>query len=230
MSVRPFRVIVDDREKASGVPDLLRMFGLLVEFRMLDIGDYVISPECAIERKEARDFVKSLFSGRLFNQAYILAESYSRRVLIVEGDFHSYIKEAANPRAYWGALATLNFQFGFHTFFTEDPLQTAELIYTLTKRKDLAVTKKGPLIKKKPKTDEMEKMQLFLVSSLPGIGVKLAHNLLKEFGTVRKVFSASRAELCKVEGVGRVKAERIAKFLDSPYRSQIIVPKQLPLT
>lgn len=229
MSVRPFRVIADERERTSGVPDLLRMLGLQVEFRMLDIGDYVISPECAIERKEARDFVKSLFSGRLFNQAHLLAESYSQHILIVEGDFHSYIKEAANPKAYWGALTTLNFQFGFHTFFTEDTLQTAELIYTLTKRKDLTLTKKGPLIKKKPKTDEMEKMQLLLVSSLPSIGPKLAHNLLKEFGTARKVFMASKAELCKVEGVGRVKAEKITKFLDAPYRSRIIMPKQLPL-
>jgi DNA excision repair protein ERCC-4 len=230
MSARPLRVVADERERASGVPDLLRKFGLQVEIRMLDIGDYIISPNCAIERKHARDFVKSLFSGRLFNQAHQLAESYSQRILIVEGDFRFYLREAANPRAYLGALATLSFQFGFHTFFTEDASQTAELIYTLTKRKDVVSREKGPLVKKKPKIEDIEKMQLFLVSSLPGIGPKLAHNLLKEFGTVRKVFAASKVELCKVEGVGRVKAERIVKFLDSPYCSRMMPPRQLALS
>jgi ERCC4-type nuclease len=53
---------------------------------------------------------------------------------------------------------------------------------------------------------------------LPAIGPKLAERVLHRFGTVRRVFSASVAELCTVKGVGRVKAEKIAGLLGSQYQ------------
>jgi len=53
MSMKP-RVVVDEREKPSGIPDLLKGFGLQIEYRMLDVGDYLVSPEYAVERKEGR--------------------------------------------------------------------------------------------------------------------------------------------------------------------------------
>ena len=82
MPVR-FRVIVDEREKPSGVHDLLKEFGLQVEHRILDVDDYVVSPECAIERKKGQDFLRSLYSGRLFDQAHRLSEAYDHPVLIL---------------------------------------------------------------------------------------------------------------------------------------------------
>ena len=61
-------VVVDEREKPSGVPLLLRELGLMVNFRMLDVGDYVV-PGYAFERKEAKDFlnhfIRTAFSIRL---------------------------------------------------------------------------------------------------------------------------------------------------------------------
>ena len=42
------RVIVDERERTSGVPDVLKAFGLMVDFRVLEVGDYVISSDCAV--------------------------------------------------------------------------------------------------------------------------------------------------------------------------------------
>lgn len=43
MMIKP-RVVVDDRERSSGIPSLLRKLGLPVEYRMLDVGDYLIFP------------------------------------------------------------------------------------------------------------------------------------------------------------------------------------------
>jgi DNA excision repair protein ERCC-4 len=60
-----FRVIVDEREKVSGVPELLRSSGLQVEYRLLEVADYVISSDCAVERKSGRDF-KVLVLGQTF--------------------------------------------------------------------------------------------------------------------------------------------------------------------
>lgn len=74
------RVIIDEREKTSGVPDLLRELGLMVDTRMLEIGDYIL-PRYAVERKGRRDFVRSLYSPRMFDQAHRLSEAYENPVL-----------------------------------------------------------------------------------------------------------------------------------------------------
>lgn len=222
------RVVVDERERASGVPDLLKESGLQVEYRMLDVGDYVVSPDCAVERKEKRDFLKSLYSGRLFDQAHRLCEMYNRPVLIVEGAMPLFVGNMMKPRVFWGALTTLTLEYGLNTFFTADSQQTADLIYTLAKHRGF-VRAKGPLIRKKPKARHLEKMQLLLVSSLPGIGPKLGDRVLKRFGTVRKVFSASVAELSSVGGIGRIKAEKVAKILDARYHPTEKPSKQLLL-
>jgi ERCC4-type nuclease len=222
------RIVADEREKPSGVPDLLKEYGLQVEYRMLDVGDYVVSSKCAVERKEERDFFKSLYSGRLFDQAHRLCETYDRPALIVEGEFPLFVREMAKPRAFWGALTTLAFEYGLSVFFTADARQTADLIYTLTKRKGL-VRPRGPLVRKKLKARTLEKNQLFLVSSLPGVGPKLADRALRRFRTVRRVFSASVAELSSVEGIGRIKAEKMAEILDVHYHPAEKPPKQLLL-
>jgi len=132
------------------------------------------------------------------------------------------------PRAFWGALVTLSLQYGLSLFFTLDIQQTADLIYTLVMRRRF-VRPKRPLIRRKPRAGKLEKSQLLLVSSLPGIGPKLADRALERFGTVRRVFSASVAELSAVKGIGRITAEKISAFLDAPYRPIVEPPRQLSL-
>jgi ERCC4-type nuclease len=214
----PTRIIVDEREKDGGVPEVLKALGVQVDYRVLSVGDYVVSSDCAIERKAGRDFARSLYSGRLFDQARRLRQFYTRPVFVAEGDLQLLIGESAKPRAYWGALATLAFQFGLTVFFTANARQTADLILTLAKRSGMSQPPKGPWVQKKLRTVDVQKMQLSLVASLPAIGPKLAERVLQRFGTVKRVFSASVAELCTVKGVGRVKAEKIAALLDSEYR------------
>jgi len=227
MSVK-IQVVVDEREKPSGVPDMLKEYGLQVEYQMLDVDDYVVSPDCAVERKEERDFLKSLYSGRLFDQAHRLCETYDRPVLVVEGEFPLFVREMAKPRAFCGTLTTLAFEYGLSVFFTANAGQTADFIYTLTRHRGFA-RPKGPLIRKKPMVRGLERTQLFMVSSLPGIGPKLADRALKRFGTVRRVFSASVAELSSVDGIGRIKAEKMAEILDAHYHPAEKPPKQLRL-
>jgi len=223
------RVIVDERERASGVPETLREMGLMVECRLLDVADYVV-PGYAIERKESRDFVRSLYSGRIFDQAHRLRETYANPILIVEGDIEPLMDdEKIKPQVYWGAITSLTFDFGFKVFFTSDAAQTANLIYALARKRPLKL-KGGPIVKKKPKVDNLEQIQMLTVSTLPGIGPKLADRLLREFKTIRRVFAASKAELSTIKGVGRVKADRITRTLDALYRPLLRRPRHLDLT
>ena len=199
----------------------------MVDYRLLDVGDYLV-PGCAIERKEIRDFVRSIYSGRIFDQAYRLRELYDCSLLIVEGDMPPLLGKKIKSKAYLGALSTLIFEYGLNVLFTFTTEQTANLIYILAKKRKV-LRSKGPLIRKKPKIGDLEKMQLIQVSTLPGVGPKLADRMLRRFGTVRRIFTASVAELTAVGGIGRSKAERIAKVLDANYKPSERRSQQLRL-
>jgi DNA excision repair protein ERCC-4 len=82
----PTRIVVDERERKSGIPDLLRQAGAIIDFAQLKVGDYVVSPETAVERKTMQDLLNSIYDGRLFVQCSQLNEHYVKPVLIVEGN------------------------------------------------------------------------------------------------------------------------------------------------
>jgi len=220
------RIIVDEREKPSGIPKLLRELGMTVNFKMLEIGDYVI-PGYTIERKEIRDFLRSIFSRRVFDQAKRLSETYENPVLIIESDFSAILGNKIMPAAFWGALATLAFDYNLKVFFTPNAEQTASLIYTLRRKKPTRF--EGPLVKTQPKFKDIEKMQIQIVASLPGIGPKLASRLLDKFKSARKIFTATVAELSAVKGINRKTAYKIKRILDASYSISVKPSRQLKL-
>lgn len=209
------RVVVDERERSSEVPRLLSSMGLSVEYRVLPVGDYIVSPRCAVERKAARDFLQSIYVGRLFDQARRLSEAYDIPVMVVEGPLYELIDEMDNPRSAWGALAAVTISFGVRLVMTGSQKQTADLVYALALREHRG-ERRGPYVHH-PRARELWEQQIRSASTLPGVGPKLADRLLRRFGSLRKLFTASVAEVAMVEGVGRARAEQIAKFLDAPY-------------
>ena len=213
-------IVADYREKGSGVPKALESFGVKVSYENLTVGDYVVSEAHVVERKTVRDFVSSLYSGRLFDQALRLAEAYPEPILIVEGDFQEALSTVENRRALWGALASLSLKFHgkFHLFYTGEETQTAELIYVLARQVSARPRHVGPVVKHRRKLGSLGEAQLAVVCSLPGVGPRLAERLLKTFKTVRRVFQASAGELTLVEGLSPKRAEAISRLLDSPYR------------
>ncbi|TRN00095.1 multidrug MFS transporter, partial [Sulfolobus sp. E1] len=70
------RIYVDDREKASGIPELLKELGLIVIFSQLEVADYVVADGVAIERKSVPDLINSIFDKRFFDQISRLSDSY----------------------------------------------------------------------------------------------------------------------------------------------------------
>ena len=62
----------------------------------------------------------------------------------------------------------------------------------------------------------MQKQQLSVLSSLPGVGEKIAIRMLEKFGTPLKVFRSSTTELSKISGLGETRAKKIKKMLQAP--------------
>lgn len=219
------RIAVDTREAASGIPEILRKKGMYVQMKTLDVGDYVVA-EYAVERKTVRDFLASMYSGRLFEQAQRISGAYREYLLIVEGDTREMLADLRNPRVYWGALLALVVNFDFKVFFTLDRRQTADLLHALsTKSRGKAAVR--PLLVKKPRMATIRDRQLSVLESLPMIGPKLAEKLLSSFGSVRNVFRASRVELALKGGLGYARAGKIQQLLDAEYPSSMARQTQL---
>lgn len=211
------KVVADYREKVSGVPCMLANLGINVSYRNLSVGDYILPNDLFVERKDAHDFLSSLLSGRLFDQAYRLMEVSSNPILIVEGKFQDVLSEFQRPKALWGALVSLSLKYNLKIFYTETREQTAQLLSVIVRQSQL--TKPGePIVKERRKLGTLTERQLHIVSSLPGIGLKLSDRLLRRFGSVRAVFKTSYRSIAKVEGVGKSKAEKIRSLLDAEYK------------
>jgi len=211
------KIFADYREKNSGIPSILEGMNVKVIYQNLTIGDYILPGECGVERKNVHDFIHSLTSGRLFNQLLRLKEVYQKPVLIVEGDFQAVVEEFPNPKALWGALASICLNQGIHVFYTLNVKQTAELLITILNQMLKVKGRIEPIIRERRKIRGLTDFQLYVVSSLPGVGLKLADRMLKKFKTVRAVFSASKKDLMFIEGFSERKAEKICKLLDLPY-------------
>jgi len=221
------RVIVDERER-SKVPALLKELGLTLDFRLLDEGDYVIAGY-AIERKSVQDFLLSLYSGRLFDQAYRLGQAYQFPVMVVEGDTGSLLERVGNPRVFWGALVTLSFGYGLRIFFTRGAEETADLISIFAKHPP-EVRSRPPIVVRKPRSNRIRESQIALVQGLPGVGVRLAEQLLKRFGAPRRIFLATESELSFRGGLGRARAFKIASLLNTDYNKLKKESEQLRLS
>jgi len=208
-------VFADVRESLD-VKDSLIELGCEVVERALAPADYVVSADYAVERKELHDFFRSTFDGRLFEQIERLAETYANPFLLVEGDVIKALKSIHNPQVFWGTLAKIIADHKISIIFTPDEENTAMFLHSLAKRVQEERRRKIA-VKHKPKAYSLKQTQLLAVQSLPQIGPERAEALLKKFGSVRRVFQASKAELLSVKGLGEKTVRKVLDFVDAKY-------------
>ena len=212
----PARVVADERERASGVPDELSKLNVRVYFSRLPVADYVLNPELAVERKSVKDLVSSVYDSRLFYQAAKLSAAYAKPFLLVEGDSKEVESLVKNLKSFYGAIANVTLAYGLRVLYTANPKETATAIAEL-----LSHARAKPLARMPselpPKAKSIPQQQLYLVSAMPGIGRKLAEKLLSKYGTPRRVMGLTAGELAMTQGVGWKKAERIKNMMDATF-------------
>ena len=204
-------IISDYREKL--IIKLLKNFGVIVNKIRLDIGDFVVSERFVIERKTYSDFISSIIDGRLFEQVKQMKENFERPIIIVEG----YSFREVNENSIKGAIASLLVDYGISILFTQNPSDTARIIYWIAK-KEQEEKKYSLSYKVKKKSKELRRLQEEIVSSLPGISIVISRRLLEHFKSIEKIFTASETELRKIRGVGEKTAKRIRRILTESYR------------
>ncbi|MCH7940526.1 MAG: heavy metal resistance protein CzcA [Thaumarchaeota archaeon] len=211
MKLDKLRIVVDERERKSGIPDLLRAVGINIEMKTLPVGDYIVAPETVVERKSIKDLISSVFDGRLFDQCNRLKENFQFPIILMEGNMDEINEITENPLIFYGAVSSIALDFKIPVIATPSADHTAKLLVSLCSRKELP---KGPFLKKIKKSNDIQKQQLVALSSLPGVGEKLAIRMLQKFGSPLKVFNASSTELAKVQGLGNARAKKIKKMLE----------------
>ncbi|PWU81790.1 MAG: heavy metal resistance protein CzcA [Candidatus Nitrosopolaris wilkensis] len=222
----PVRIVVDERERRSRIPGLLRQAGAVTDFAHLKVGDYVISSETAIERKTIHDLLNSVYDGRLLVQCSELVQHYTKPVIIIEGNILNLSDGAGaavedilddNERIYLinETLAKVALDFRIPIINTPYAEYTSQLLVTMVNRALEGGANKGPLLKRIKKTNPVQIQQLSILSSLPGVGDKLAVRMLERFLTPRRALTASAAELARLPGFGTARALKVRKILDS---------------
>lgn len=219
------KIIVDQRERKSGIVEELEKKGLETEIQQLVVADFVIQTKdytgnlqnVGVERKTQNDFLTSIIDKRILNQLISLREQFSIPLLIIEGDKNIYTIRNFHPNAIRGMLASIAIDFQIPILFTKNYRDTASLLAIIASRLEKPRKELSLLKKKKPLT--LKEQQEYIIEALPGVGPNLAKSLLKKFKTVKKVVNASKERLQKVEKIGRKKADDIRKVLDSEYGS-----------
>ncbi|HEU4985050.1 MAG TPA: ERCC4 domain-containing protein [Nitrososphaera sp.] len=236
----PARIVVDERERPSGIPDILRKSGIVVDFAQLTVGDYIVSPDTAVERKTVHDLVHSIYDGRLYVQCAQLVKHYPKPVVIIQGDLTRLaeipedVKEEEKrkkmeerlPLAF-DALATVAIEFRIPVLHAPDAEHTAVLLGTLAAKGLQNGIASGPLLKKIRKENPVYLQQLYVLSSVPGVGDKLAARMLEKFKTPQRALNASAAELATIPGFGLARAQRLRKILDSAAKADSVVQRTL---
>ncbi len=207
------KVIVDIRERNAELVEAISENGVDVEFMKLEVGDYAISDRICVERKTVSDFESSIVSGRLFEQAERLHESYQVPIIILEGD-QDYLR--LNGKVISGTIAALCVDYGIYVLYANGAGATAEMVARLAKREQDDERRELSL-KGGARSRTLGQFQERVVANIPGIGPKLARKLLKHFRTIRNIAMAEPKELMKVEKIGSKKAEMVISTLNRDY-------------
>lgn len=213
------RVFIDHREQ-DRVKSATKYFteqGLEVEVQELPVGDYIFTDgtnEVAFEYKEINDFITSISSGRVFNQAISMAEEFDYHFVVIRGtesERAKYLAISKNYRPvtvyqYHGAIASLN---RYTTVIESYTPYVNEAYYKMLIQAKKCLQDK-PIVKKFPRKDKNPALN-FLCHDIYGINYKTAKPLIDKYNlkSIDDIKQLSIDDLCLVNGIGENLAHRI---------------------
>src|SRR3989344_8596590 len=168
------KIIVDIREKNSLIPSELIANGLEVEFRHLEVGDYIVK-NVIIERKTISDFLSSMINKRLFEQLESI-KNIQKKILIIEGIEEQelyYEKSGINENAIRGFILTILLTYNIPIIFTKNYEDSAKFIKVLAKKQE---NEKEFGINAKRKSRDVNEQIQFIIEGFPGIGPRFEKN------------------------------------------------------
>ena len=211
-------IIVDSRE-ASSAPKIVKGLvekGVNVKTEMLEKGDYILSDQCAVERKTVNDFVYTLTRRYLFEQLFRLKEVYPKSLIVLEGYMPIIYKYSSiSPASVWGAMFNLA-KNGIAIVSTSSYKETIDFLYTAARQEQI-VEKRSAVVHAFKKCDTLSDAQVYFIASLPSIGREKATALLDSYQTPMNALINVDDWEKAVHGLGPVITNRVKDVLSTPY-------------
>lgn len=226
-------VVVDIREFRSALPSLLHGRNMQIVPCQLTVGDYVLTPEIAVERKSISDLISSFKSGRLFNQAETMLQHYKYPFLLIEfdqnksftldpfADLTSSLSNLKLPdsetKDLQSKIVLLTLAFPrLKIIWSSSPYQTAQIFEELKKKQEEPDPLKAVRIGLQDEEDEGERTfntaPQDLLRTIPGVNNKNASRLFLEARDIREV---ANMELSQLDGlVGREVGRQVVRFFN----------------
>ena len=220
------KIIVDHRERKSGIIVDLAKKGFEVDVKQLPMADFIIETKdhegnihsLGIEKKTQEDFLNSMVDKRILRQLLELKRTFSRQLLVIEGDRNIYTLRNFHPNAIRGMLASIAIDFQIPVVYTKSVKDTASLMAVIAKRMEKPSKHYSLIAKRKAPT--LKEQQEHVIETLPGVGPNLARSLLRHFGSIKKIFTASEEDIRKVDKMGEKKAEKLIDVINCDYEEK----------
>lgn len=213
-------IIVDSREASSAkkiVTGLVEK-GVKIKTAKLEKGDYILSDQCAVERKTVNDFVYTLTRRYLFEQLFQLKDVYPNSLILLEGYLPIIYKyRNIQPASIWGAMFNLA-KNGIAIVNTASQKETADFLYTAARQEQI-IEKRNAVVHAFKKYDTLSDAQIYFVASLPNIGREKAVAILESYQTPINALINVADWAKNVSGLGPVITNRVKEVLSTPYNN-----------
>ncbi len=181
-------IIMDERERGE-IRSIFKTIPCQLRIKTLDVVDYIISKEIAIERKRGDDLVASICDNRFFSQIVKLKKYYKKPLIILENPKKMFDRKGVYEASIYGAILYAIYKMKIALFPTRDAKETAETIWSFAK-----FVQKSEIFEYEPIKVEQEKIsvdsQLFFLEGLFQVSEKKAKILLDHFKTPYNVLQA----------------------------------------
>lgn len=205
-------IVADDRE--NSIAKKFSREDIKVVKKRIDVADFILSEDTAVERKSAGDFVDSIIDNRLFDQLQDLND-YVKPILLIEGR-NIYSQRNIDEKAVRGALSSVALDYGIPIIWSKDEEDTSRILMQIAEKEQIE-KEKDVQVRANASGRTLKQQKEFIVAGLPGVNTKIARRLLDKFGNIDSIFSATEEELQEVEGLGEKKASSIRSILDEDY-------------
>ena len=213
-------IIVDSREASTAAKIVKGLIerGVKVKTETLEKGDYILSDQCAVERKTVTDFVYTLTRRYLFEQLFGLKDAYPKSLILLEGYLPIIYKFShIQPAAVWGAMFNLA-KNGIAIVNTKSYKETIDFLYVAARQEQI-IEKRSPTLHAFKKTDTLSDAQVYFVASLPNIGREKATAILKSYQTPLNALINVDNWAKTVHGLGPVISNKVKEVLSTPYKN-----------
>ena len=231
--MKTLTLIIDSYSANDTVKGYLKEKGVQLIESSLKAGQYMITDQCVIWHMTAAELVRMTADKTIFRKILEFKRTTAEPIVLIEGDPLTQA-QAVSTGALRGALTFVAMHNRVPLLTASDTKEVAELIYVMTNQAQngmgLSLSEPTPAEVASPEgtsggtngsngsfPKDPAELQEYILRALPEVGPATAKAMLKKYGNLRSVFTASAKELTQVEGIGPKKAKKIAEFVDAKF-------------